>query len=179
MKHRTTALLGTAALAAAIGAGAGLAQVTADGGATRAGVQLHDLEGRDVGFAWLTEDANGTVHVNVHTSGMSPGYHGIHIHRAASCSTDQMPFDGAGAHHNPDDAKHGAHNGDLPNLFVNVAGRGRLQTTTTAATLTAGEDTIFDGNGSALIVHADPDDGFTNPTGHSGVRVACGVIVAQ
>ena len=178
MRHRTTTLLGITALVGAVGAGAGLAHVTADGGATRAGVELHDLAGNDVGFAWLTEDATGVVHVNVHATGLTPGRHGIHVHRVASCATTTVPFDGAGGHHNPGGAVHGAHAGDLPNLVVNGAGVGRLQVTTTAATLTAGGTSIFDGDGSALIIHANPDDGVTDPTGGSGGRVACGIVVA-
>ncbi len=70
----------------------------------------------------------------------------------------------------------GPHAGDLPNLVVNPAGVGHLHTTTTLVTLSPGTATLFDADGSALVIHADPDDHVTDPTGQSGSRIVCGVI---
>jgi Cu-Zn family superoxide dismutase len=120
--------------------------------------------------------------VNVHVNGISAGLHGIHIHAVGACSPD---FLASGGHHNPLGATHGldsptgAHAGDLPNLVVNEAGVGHLDATSDRASLSNGPTTIFDDDGSALIIHAGPDDQVTNPTGNSGGRIACGVIVAE
>ena len=132
-----------------------------------------------MGFADLVQDGAGDVHVNVHVKGLSSGLHGIHVHNTASCASGATPFSGAGSHHNPGGATHGAHGGDLPNLTVNGAGVGHLNATTDHLTLADGPLSVFDANGSALVVHAAPDDGVTDPTGNSGARIACGVIVAD
>jgi len=72
----------------------------------------------------------------------------------------------------------GAHAGDLPNLVVNGAGMGHLNATSDRATVSAGPVSVFDADGSALIIHADEDDQEgTSATGNSGGRVACGIIV--
>ena len=108
--------------------------------------------------------------------GLTPGQHGIHIHNTGQCSPT---FAAAGAHHNPTGEFHGSHGGDLPNLDVNIAGRGSLNATIDHATLSAGLLGVFDANGTALIIHADPDDLITDPTGNSGARIACGVISTE
>lgn len=149
-------------------------------GAQHASAELKDASGQTIGFARFVEDATGAVHVNVHVKGLTPGLHGIHIHAVGSCSPT---FAAAGGHHNPLGHQHGlenplgAHAGDLPNLAVNKEGVGHLNAATDRATVSAGPSTVFDANGSALIIHADRDDQITDPTGNSGGRVACGVIV--
>ena len=145
-------------------------------GAQHAGAELHDLNGNIVGWAQFTEDADGTLHVNVQVSGLSAGLHGIHIHNTADCTP---PFSAAGGHHNPLGLHHGDHAGDLPNLIVNIAGRGHLEAMTDQATLSPSVISVFDANGSALIIHAGTDDYVTDPSGNSGARIACGVIVAE
>ncbi len=154
--------------------------VTAQGnGAGHASAALVDVDGNEVGFAQFTEDATGMLHVSVHVKGVSPGQHGIHLHAVGSCTPT---FAAAGGHHNPLGRQHGlanpngAHAGDLPNLEVNAAGVGRLVGTTDRATLSAGPTTLFDADGSAVIIHAGPDDQVTDPTGNSGGRIVCGVI---
>lgn len=144
----------------------------ADPGALHASATLVDQSGRVVGTVRLVEDANGTMHVNVKAEG-EPGEHGIHIHSVANCTP---PFTSAGGHHNPLGVPHGAHAGDLPNLTVNVAGRGHLNAKTDHATLSAGPLTVFDADGSAIVIHASPDDFTSQPAGNSGPRIACGVI---
>jgi len=153
----------------------------ANDGAQHATVVLRNTSGEAIGFARFMEDATGQVHVNAHVKGISPGLHGIHIHAIGACSPD---FSAAGGHLNPFNMQHGLENqagphaGDLPNLRVNEAGVGHLNTTTDRVTLSAGLATLFDANGSALVIHADPDDQVTHPTGNSGSRIACGVIEA-
>lgn len=70
----------------------------------------------------------------------------------------------------------GAHAGDLPNLVVNEAGRGKLDAVSHLATLSSGPVSLLDADGSAIVIHANEDDQVTDPTGNSGARVACGVI---
>lgn len=154
----------------------------ANANAQHASAVLRDANDDVVGFARFTEDAAGIVHVNVHVKGLAPGLHGIHIHAVGSCSPT---FAAAGGHHNPLGHQHGlenplgAHAGDLPNLVVNPAGVGHLNATTDRATLSPGPITVFDADGSALILHAGPDDQLTDPTGNSGGRIACGVITSR
>ena len=164
----------------------GLAIMVLPGGAVAASGAVHaraeivNTAGEVVGWAKFTEDATGTLHVNVHVTGLTPGLHGIHIHNTAACVLGTTPaFISAGPHHNPLGALHGNHAGDLPNLVVNEAGNGHLNATSDGATLSSGPVTVFDLNGSAIVIHANPDDHVTNPTGNSGARVACGVIVAD
>jgi len=117
------------------------------------------------------------VYVTANVSGLAPGQHGFHIHEKGDCSSgDGMS---AGGHFNPLGKPHAApstpdrHAGDLPMLVADGSGN---------ATLTAELDVVTIGSGAAdivgrsVIVHRDPDDFKTQPTGNSGARVACGVI---
>ncbi|MBA2719164.1 MAG: superoxide dismutase family protein [Chloroflexi bacterium] len=172
-------------LASALALAAAFAGPSVAGGATRASATIVDLAGNDVGWARFVEDMTGIVHVNVHARGLTPGLHGIHLHRVANCTA---PFTAAGSHYNPGGALHGLlnaagpHAGDLPNLVVNDDGVGHLDATTDRVTLTNSPTTLFDLTvdqvGSSLIIHAGVDDQVSDPTGASGARIACGVIVA-
>ena len=69
--------------------------------------------------------------------------------------------------------------GDIPNLDVNPGGVGHLKHTTSRITLSPGPLSIFDANGSAIVVHANVDQGITGAPGSGvsgGSRIACGVI---
>lgn len=153
------------------------------GGADHASARLVDGSGATIGWARFVEDDAGRLHVNVQVDGLTAGRHGIHLHAIGSCVGPA--FTSAGGHHNPLGARHGldnpagAHAGDLPNLEVNIVGRGRIQAVSDRATLSLGSTTLLDGDGSAIIIHAGPDDQMTDPTGNSGARVACGVIEAD
>ena len=145
-----------------------------------------DASGRDIGWVKLLEDRQGVVHVNVKVDGLATGLHGIHIHAAGSCASTATTFDGATGHYNPTGLEHGLdnpagpHAGDLPNLVVDLDGRGTLNAKTDRVTLSAGPMTLFDANGSAFIIHANPDDQKTNAgNGGSGARIACAVVVAD
>jgi superoxide dismutase, Cu-Zn family len=117
------------------------------------------------------------VRVMATVTGLTPGLHGFHIHEKGDCSAaDAMS---AGGHFNPTNAPHGNpaagghHGGDMPMLEANAAGNASLDATLDTVTLDAGASGIV---GRAVIVHKDPDDYKTQPTGNSGARVACGVI---
>jgi Cu-Zn family superoxide dismutase len=173
-RRRIAPLAGVAILALTVGA-------VAATGATHAQATIVDGTGSPIGWAKLTEDAAGRVHLNVQVDGLTPGLHGIHLHATGQCVGPA--FTSAGGHHNPLGAVHGleapggAHAGDLPNLVVNRNGRGHLNATSDRTTLSPGTLSLFDSDGSAVVIHAIEDDQVTNPTGNSGARVACGVIV--
>ena len=120
------------------------------------------------------EPRAGGHYLRIAVEGLAPGEHGLHLHSVGRC--DGPDFKSAGAHWNPAGKQHGhlnpqgAHAGDLPNLIVSANGRGAINF------LVAGE--IADADGTSLVVHAKPDDYRTDPSGNSGDRVACAVIVA-
>ena len=110
-------------------------------------------------------------------SGLSPGGHGFHIHEKGDCSSgDGMS---AGGHFNPLGKPHGHpsradhHAGDMPMLMADSYGDANLTTELDDITVGSGAGDVV---GKAVIVHKDPDDFTTQPTGNSGARVACGVI---
>ena len=152
------------------------------GGAPTATADLKDARGQSIGIATLTEQ-DGRVRLVVQAKGLAPGKHGIHIHAIGRC--EPPAFTSAGGHYNPLSRKHGletpdgAHAGDLPNLDADGSGDARYEATTDRITLREGPVSIFDGDGSALVIHEKEDDQKTDPTGNSGGRVACGVIVRK
>lgn len=119
------------------------------------------------------------------TGNLTPGPHGLHIHENAKGGC-VPPFKSAGGHFdpgpggNPDpDVNHPYHLGDIPNLMVDKDGKGVMGATTSRVTLGPGPLTLFDSNGSVIIVHQKPDQGAPGKS-ESGVsggpRIACGVI---
>jgi superoxide dismutase, Cu-Zn family len=140
---------------------------------------LHDAAGKEVARATFSA-ARGGVRVRVVVSALPPGKHGIHIHAAGKC--EPPDFKTAAGHLNPGGKQHGLHNpagahaGDLPNLVVAKSGKARASFVARGATLGEGEGSLLGPDGSALVVHADPDDEKTDPAGSSGARIACGVI---
>jgi Cu-Zn family superoxide dismutase len=122
--------------------------------------------------------------VVVEVSKLSPGKHGIHVHAAGIC--EPPDFKTAGGHFNPHAKKHGlkspdgAHSGDLPNLEVGPNEKGKLTATLSNATLGVGDTASLLGpNGSSIVIHAKADDEMTDPSGNSGDRIACGVIIGK
>ena len=152
------------------------------GGGPSATADLKDARGQSVGTARFTEQG-GKVRIELQAKGLTPGKHGIHIHAVGSC--EPPAFTSAGGHYNPLGRKHGletpdgAHAGDLPNLEADASGNARYEATTDRITLQDGLLSVFDGDGSALVIHAKEDDQKTDPTGNSGDRVACGVITKR
>jgi len=148
---------------------------------TRATAELRDREGKIVGRADFHEVGDGVV-VSLEVKGLTPGLHAVHVHAVGKC--DPPGFTSAGGHFNPAGRKHGlkspdgAHAGDLPNMLVAKDGSGRFEALTDAFTLKDGKNSIFDADGSALVIHVGVDDYVTDPTGNAGDRAACGLIVA-
>lgn len=135
---------------------------------------MKDQQGNDVGTVTLQDTPNGLV-VTAELTGVPEGEHGFHIHAVGQC---EPPFEAAGGHFNPDDKQHGIsneqgkHAGDLPNLYVPASGELKVDHFAIGMTL----DDLFDGDGSAVLVHANADDYETDPTGNAGDRIACGVV---
>lgn len=147
----------------------------------RATAELKNKDGNTVGWAMMREQSGGVL-VRVEVKGLPPGLHAVHVHAVGKC--EGPAFTSAGGHFNPAQKKHGhksadgAHAGDLPNMLVAKDGSGRFEVFTDGITLGAGPLSIFDADGSALVIHAGVDDYITDPTGNAGDRAACGVIAA-
>ena len=150
-------------------------------GPMTASAELRDASGRVVGNALLTAVGGGAVRVQVWAGGLPAGEHGIHVHAVGACTPD---FNAAGGHFNPEGARHGLNNpqgphaGDLPTLMVGPNGNGTLDTINTRIGLDGGIRSLFDADGSSVVIHAMADDQVTDPTGNSGGRIACGVVDA-
>jgi Cu-Zn family superoxide dismutase len=120
-----------------------------------------------------------SVDVHVSASGLHPGsIHGFHVHENGNCAS--ADFMTAGNHFNPTNKPHGAqdtphHAGDMPSLLADSSGKIDARFTLEGVTL-GGTDGFV---GHAVILHASADNFEAQPSGNSGARIACGVIVAQ
>lgn len=138
-----------------------------------------DAQGKAVGTANFVELTNA-VRIVLEARGLPPGLKGVHIHETGKC--DGPGFTTAGGHFNPEGKQHGAlnprgpHAGDLPNINIGADGSGRMETSSKLVSLVTGPSSLFDADGSAIVIHAAPDDFQTDPTGNSGARIACGII---
>ncbi|MES2103907.1 MAG: superoxide dismutase family protein [Pseudomonadota bacterium] len=118
--------------------------------------------------------------VEARLEGLTPGLHGFHIHEKGDCSAPDASS--AGGHFNPSGKQHGDpahaehHGGDFGNLTADANGKALLQLSIPTSQITLVKDAPNSIIGRGLIVHADPDDYMTQPTGNSGKRLACGVI---
>ena len=146
----------------------------------RAIAEIKDKDGRAIGRAMFRQQGD-VVLVRVDVKGLKPGLHAVHVHATGRC--DPPAFTTAGGHFNPANRKHGlnssagAHGGDLPNMLVAGDGTGAFAVKSDGFAIKPGAASVFDGDGSALIIHAGIDDHATDPTGNAGDRVGCGVIV--
>jgi Cu-Zn family superoxide dismutase len=145
----------------------------------RARAEIKNAEGKTVGTVSLRETKDGLL-IIVNAKGLPEGLHAVHIHSIGKC--EGPAFTSAGGHFNPLNKKHGLknpdgpHAGDLPDMYVNKDGVGRYEALLESMTLGSGETSIFDSDGSAIVIHATPDDNMTDPAGNAGDRIACGVI---
>jgi Cu-Zn family superoxide dismutase len=175
---------------------AGLSYVTSGGEAGGSASQegddarstLRNAAGVEVGSVKLEQEGD-SVKLKVKVEGtVAPGFHGFHVHTTGNCA----PFSSAGGHYNPDGAgvTHRNHAGDLPVLYVDTDGEAEARFSTDRFALVD----LFDADGSAFILHANPDNyanldlilplplpygpsnAVTLATGDAGSRIACGVI---
>jgi Cu-Zn family superoxide dismutase len=137
---------------------------------------VKDAQGKDVGEITFEQTAQGVL-VRGTLSNLPPGQHAFHIHETGKCEAPD--FKTAGGHFNPQKKAHGIlspkgkHHGDLPNLYVGQDGRVQFDTfAQQGLTLKS----MFDKDGSSVMVHTKEDDYHTDPTGDAGGRIACGVV---
>ncbi|MDP9202974.1 MAG: superoxide dismutase family protein [Gemmatimonadota bacterium] len=145
---------------------------------------IYDVNGAPIGTAQLWQESNGLVNVEIATLALPPGTHGIHFHEVGKCEGGSTAFSTAGAHYNPLGKEHGLENpkgphaGDAPNIVTPANGIGKVAFSTGRVLLTPGAMSLFDADGSAIVIHANPDDQLSQPSGNSGARIACGVVRA-
>lgn len=148
-------------------------------------VALRTAEGAEAGSVRIRQGSQGLV-MTVEATGLTPGWHGIHIHAVGTCEGPKFDSAGGHVHAGAGTAVHGLLNadatdsGDLPNIWAGQDGRAMAEVFTPFARLAdAGPGVhLLDADGSAIVVHANPDDYASQPIGGAGDRVACGVIAA-
>jgi superoxide dismutase, Cu-Zn family len=199
MKYRTWMAVATAvAIGFVLLVAASVAQDGEDehnwgNGVPFADAEIFDADGLRLGRIELArfDDAPiSVVGVWIFLEGLAPGFHGVHVHSVGSCdATTERPFTSAGGHLNHTDAAHthGSHDGDLPSIYAVSDGGVAMAYATDRLTV----ESVLDQDGSAFIVHADPDnfghiperygtpDETTLNTGDAGARIGCGVIEAM
>lgn len=179
---RVRTVIATAAAVAVAGTVA-LAQAKGSAITAKAEIKGDGISGT-AEFVETTQGTGKVVTITLKASGLKPGLHGVHLHAVGKC--EPPAFTAAGGHFDPGpagntdpDANHPYHMGDIPNLDVNDKGTGTLKAVTTRVTLSDGPLSLFDADGTAIIIHANPDKGITGET-KSGVsggpRIACGVV---
>jgi superoxide dismutase, Cu-Zn family len=143
---------------------------------TKAICVVQALGGNKVaGKVVFTQSRDG-VEINAELTGLTPGEHGFHVHEFGDCSMDDGTC--AGGHFNPTGAPHAGpdaaqrHAGDLGNIKADESGKATYQRVDKMLSLN-GPNSII---GRAIIVHADPDDLKSQPSGNAGARIGCGVI---
>ena len=171
MTHKTLIAFGFLALLPACATAA-----SGQPAAAPAEVELRGADGAPAGAVSLT-GAPGGVLIRVRATGLPPGWHGTHLHAVGRCQ-DAIQSAGGHINHAPEARPHGLLNpagpdlGDLPNLHVAADGDGAAEMFTALVTL----DGLRDADGSALVIHAGPDDHVTQPIGGAGARIACAVL---
>ena len=175
MRHLSGLLVGATALL-------GACATTGDEPQETAGSASADINGAGGGIVARAEASQGGsgIRVRIEAARLPPGTYGAHVHAVGRC--DPPGFESAGPHWNPTQRQHGAqnpqgpHSGDLPNLAVGTNRDGSLEFTIAGASLREGARALLDADGAAVVIHANPDDYSTDPSGNSGTRIACGVL---
>lgn len=167
---------------------------------------LEDASGNAIGTVRFMRTDDGKISVRLNAAGLTPGFHGFHIHNTGVCDPaaldtggNPVPFFTAGGHYNPVSTNtHGSHAGDMLPLLVNEDGTASLRFKTDRVTLSE----LMADDGSAVILHAGLDnlgnipaatsaggeryhshvddvfgpDTATKATGDAGSRFGCGIV---
>ncbi len=142
-------------------------------------VDLKEGHGKDVGSATIKSSGTG-VKIELKLHSLTPGEHAVHFHQNAVC--EGPDFKSAGGHFNPEGKHHGLENpeghhaGDMNNFLVRVTGKGKATITNADVNLGSDSHSLFSNGGTAIVIHAKPDDMKSDPAGNAGDRIACGVI---
>ncbi|AGC47748.1 superoxide dismutase, Cu-Zn [Myxococcus stipitatus DSM 14675] len=137
---------------------------------------VKDAQGKDVGEVIFEQTKHGVL-IKGQLENLPAGQHAFHIHETGKCEAPD--FKTAGGHFNPTKKAHGIlspkgkHVGDLPNLYVDKDGKVTFDTFSQNG-LTV--KSLFDKDGSAVVIHVKEDDYHSDPTGDAGGRIACGVV---
>lgn len=167
-----------------ITAGAAALALTAAAGASEQDRNiLTNNAGERIGSVEISKARTGAL-LRIEVEGLTPGWHGVHVHANADCSDPKFLSAGGHLHAGEADAVHGLLNaqgneaGDLPNIHINADGTGRAEFHTTLLSLDGTGDlpNLSEGKGAALIIHEQADDHQSQPIGGAGARVACAVI---
>jgi superoxide dismutase, Cu-Zn family len=135
-----------------------------------------DSSGKRIGSVTGRPDSQGLI-VAFDVSGFSPGQHGMHLHNVGRC--DPPSFESSGTHWNASGHKHGTdnpqgpHDGDWDNLDIGADGRGSNNR------LIPRWHGKIPESGLSLVFHSNKDDEVTDPSGNSGARIACAVIIPE
>ncbi|MDE1172828.1 MAG: superoxide dismutase family protein [Parvibaculaceae bacterium] len=150
--------------------------------ADTASSELLGADGAPRGIVQIT-DAPGGVLLRIEAQGLAPGWHGVHFHEKGDCKAPK--FMSAGSHvHSMTPVVHGLLNanandaGDLPNVYAGSDGSLTVELYSTLVSLKAGSarPPLLGPGGTALVIHANPDDYKTQPIGGAGDRVACAAL---
>jgi superoxide dismutase, Cu-Zn family len=206
MKRRSVSKALAAFAAVGLVAVAILSPVSAGAKSRGLKASMKDATGASLGTVTFKKADDGKIVVLARVQGLTPGFHGYHVHTAGVCdpaATDStgatVPFFSAGGHFNPvTENTHGNHAGDMPPLLVAQDGTAVLRFKTDRFLLRD----LTDSDGSAVVMHAAADnlahipattttggeryhshvdnifgpDTATKATGDAGARFGCGVV---
>ena len=138
--------------------------------------------GTAMGKVTVTDAPKGVI-LRVEATGLTPGWHAIHFHEKGVCSDEGFKMSGGHIHA----GKMGVHGllnpeasdfGDLPNIWAGADGTANAEVYSTLVSVSGAGNrpALADADGSAVVIHASPDDYMTQPIGGAGARVACAVI---
>ncbi len=162
------------------------AVATAPTAASAMTTPIQIADGTSIGTLSLTAAATGVLLQVDITRGLTPGWHGMHFHQTGDCSDPKFMTSGGHMNHADSKRPHGLLNpvgpdfGDMVNLYAAADGSAHGQVFSTFVRLDKGgsqtEQVLRDADGSALVIHANPDDHISQPIGGAGGRIACAVI---
>lgn len=151
-------------------------------------VWIVGADGRAIGQANFIEAPHGVlIRLEFSERSLSPGWHGLHLHMIGDCADAAAGFRASGGHLGMGArvthglmTPNGPEAGDLTNVFAPPTGLFAAEIFDPHVTLGPvardHREPLLDADGSALIVHAGPDDQHSQPIGGAGPRVGCAAL---